>query len=160
MAEIRLSTAGVTMNYAVEKTAGTRPTSGYAEVSEVTETPEMNVTPGQIDVTPLSAKEYKIYIPDLKDMGGVLSFTANFSQTELDLWNKTIVSAYETGIAEGKNTWFCIVIPDMEDAFYFTGIPSKIGLPAMSVGAALQVGLPITPSNEPDWYAKPTDIAS
>lgn len=159
MAEIRLSTAGITLNYAIETIAGTRPTSGYIEVPEVAEIPEMSPVPGTIDVTPLSAQKYKIYIPDLMDMGGALSFNANFSQPELDIWNKTIVPAYETGIATGKAMWFCVIIPGMDDAFYFTGVPTKIGFGGAAVSAALRTNLPITPSNEPDWYEKPTVVA-
>jgi hypothetical protein len=158
MSEIRLSTAGITFNYAVETTAGTRPTSGYIEIPEVTEIPEMNTTPGTIDVTPLSATRTRIYINDLMDLGGALSYTANFSQEELDMWNNTIVPAYEKAIESGKNMWFCIIIPGFNDAFYYTGVPSKIGMPGAAVGNAFQVALPVTPSNEPDWYAKPTSV--
>jgi hypothetical protein len=39
---IQLSTAGVTMKYAVEATSGTRPTTGYTEVPELKAIPEMN----------------------------------------------------------------------------------------------------------------------
>ena len=160
MAEIRLSTAGITFNYCVETTAGERPTSGYTEIPEVKEIPEMTVSPETIEATPLSATKYKIYVPGLMDLGGALSFLANFSQPELDLWNKTLVPAYEKGIADGKATWFCVLIPGFDDAFYFTGVPTKIGMPTAGVNAVLEVNLPITPSNEPDWYERPTDTIS
>ena len=35
MAGIQLSTAGVKLLYAAEATAGTRPTTGYEEISEI-----------------------------------------------------------------------------------------------------------------------------
>lgn len=35
MAGIQLSTAGVTLLYAAEATAGTRPTTGYEKISEI-----------------------------------------------------------------------------------------------------------------------------
>lgn len=157
MAEIRLSTAGITFNYAVETTAGERPTSGYTEIPEVTEIPEMSPTPETIEATPLSATKYKIYVPGLMDLGGALTFTANMSQKEKDIWNDTIVPAYETAIAEGKAMWFCVIIPGMDDAFYFTGVPTKFGFSGATVNSVLQVNLPVTPSNEPDWYEKPTE---
>lgn len=159
MAEIRLTTAGITLNYAVEATAGTRPTTGYKEIPEITEIPDMSPTPGTIDMTPLNATKYKVYKPDLMDLGGTLSFTANLSQPLKDMWNDEIVGAYETSIATGKAMWFCVIIPDMEDAVYFTGEPSKFGMPGAGVSAGLQVGLPLTPSNEPDWFEKPTVTA-
>lgn len=156
MAEIRLSTAGITFNYAVEQVAGVRPTSGYTEVPEVTEIPEMSPTPETLDATPLSATHYRIHIPALMDLGGALAFAANMSQPELDIWNKTIVPAYETAIEAGKAMWFCVIIPGMDDAFYFTGVPTKIGFNGAAVGNVLTINLPVTPSNEPDWYEKPT----
>lgn len=156
MAEIRLSTAGITFNYAVETTAGVRPTSGYIEIPEVTDVPETSAAPSTIDATPLSAKRTKIYINGLVDLGGALSYTANLSQPLLTLWNNTIVPAYETAIADGKNMWFCLIIPGFEDAFYYTGVPTRIGGPAAAADSVLQITLPVTPSNEPDWYPAPT----
>lgn len=158
MAEIRMSTAGIRFLYAVEETAGTRPTTGYTDIQEVTEIPETSAAPETIDATPLSSTKYRIYVPGLIDMGGALSYTANFSQVLLDQWNDTIVPAYETGIAANKNMWFCTYIPGFEDALYFTGVPTKIGGPAATVGDVLRITLPVTPSNEPDWYPAPTDI--
>ena len=158
MAAIRLSTAGIKFYYAVEETAGTRPTSGYTEIPELTEIPETSTSPGTIDATPLSATRFKIYVADLIDLGGALSYTANFSQAELTLWNKTIVPAYQAAIDEGKAMWFCMVIPGFDDAFYYTGQPSAIGGPGATVSSVLQITLPITMTNEPDWFAKPTDL--
>lgn len=157
--EIRLSTAGARVLYAVEETKGTRPTTGYKDIVEVTETPDINPTPELLDATPLSATKYRIKIPGLTDLGESFGFTCNFSQTQLTAWNTTLVGEYESGIKEGKATWFCIYIPGFTDAFYFTGQPLKIGAPAMSVGSVLQTTLPVVPSNEPDWYTAPTDIA-
>lgn len=161
MAEIRLSTAGIKMYYAVESTAGTRPTalSAYTEIPEITEIPEFSSEPETIDVTPLSATKYRIKIPGLIDLGDVMSFTANFSQTELEFWNETLIGAYEAGIAADKATWFCIVIPDFDDAFYFTGQPTSISFPNATVGSGLTVSLPLTPTNEPAWYPAPTSGA-
>lgn len=160
MAAIRMSTAGIKMFYAVEETAGTRPTTGYKEIPEITEIPELSAAPETIDATPLSSTTYRIYVPGLIDLGGALSFTANFSQTELTLWNKTIVPAYQEAIKEDKAMWFCVVIPGFDDSLYFTGEPTKIGMPGASVGDVFRATLPITPSNEPDWYAAPTDLAA
>ena len=159
MAEIRMSTAGMKLLYAVETEAGVRPTTGYKEVPEVTEMPEISSDPETLDATPLSATRYRIYIPSLIDLGGALSYTANFSQEELNVWNKTIVPAYEAAIKDGKNVWFCIYIPGFEDAVYYTAQPTKIGAPGATVGEVLRINLPLTPSNEPDWYPIPTDIS-
>lgn len=156
--KIRLSTAGAKVLYAFEAVAGQRPTEGYTEIVEVTETPDINPTPELLDATPLSATKYRIKIPGLVDLGESFGFTCNFSQPQLTAWNETLVGGYETNIQKGMATWFCIYIPDFTDAFYFTGQPLKIGAPAMSVGSVLQTTLPVVPSNEPDWDTAPSDI--
>lgn len=160
MAEIRMSTAGIRLLYAVETEKGKMPQTGWTEVPEITEMPETSATPETIDATPLSATKYRVYVNGLMDLGGALSYTANFSQAELTLWNKTIVPAYEDAIKEDKNMWFLIDIPGFDDAFAYTGVPEKIGAPGASVGDVLRITLPITPSNEPDWYTKPSGIAT
>lgn len=158
MPEIRHSTAGITFLWAVETTAGTRPTSGYQEVIEVTETPELSPTPGNIEVTPLSQTKIVLYVPDLKDLGGTLSYTANLSQQQITDWNKTIVPAYRTGIKEDKRMWFALVIPDFTDAFYYPGQPFEFGGPSAAIRSALTIGLPINPTDSGDWYPAPTDM--
>lgn len=155
---IRLSTAGVTLNYAVEATAGTRPTTGYTKIPEIKSIPELNPEPESLETTTLEETEYKTYIPGLKDLGGSLSFTANLNETSIAAWD-TAVAAYETASTSGKDMWFCIIIPGMADALYFTGQPSPMGLPGMEVSAVLETTLYITPTGAPVWEAKPTDAA-
>ena len=58
-----VSTAGLTLKYAVETTKGTRPTTGYVQVARIKSVPDLNPTPGQIDVTDLSDLEWKRSIP-------------------------------------------------------------------------------------------------
>ena len=74
---IALSTAGVTIGYAVEETVGERPTTGYKNIPDVKSIPEMNPEPETLESTTLAETEYKTYIEGLKDLGGALSFTAN-----------------------------------------------------------------------------------
>ena len=138
MAGIQLSTAGVTLWYAAEATAGTRPTTGYEKISEIKSIPELNPEPDNLETTTLEETEWKTYIPGLKDIGG----------------------AYDTAAADNKATWFCIVIPGLTKALYFTGQPSPMGMPAMEVSAVLETTLYITPTGAPQWAAKPTDLES
>jgi hypothetical protein len=153
---IALSTAGVTLGYAVEATAGTRPTTGFTVIPEIKEIPEMNPEPETLETTTLAETEYKTYIEGLKDLGGALSFLANYT-TELEtVWGE-LVTAYQTAKAAGKATWFEVKHPQLENSVYFTGQPSAMGLPAMSVNAVLETNLYITPTNAPAWEAKSTD---
>ena len=45
---VALNTAGVTVGYAVEASAGTRPTTNYIEIPDIKEVPEMNPEPENI----------------------------------------------------------------------------------------------------------------
>lgn len=153
---IALSTAGVTVNYAVETVKGTRPTTGYIEIDEIKEVPEMNPEPETLETTKLSETEYKTYIEGLKDLGGSLSFLANFT-TDLEVaWND-LVTAYKEAKKTGKAVWFYINHPGLEKGVFFTGQPSAMGLPAMAVNSVLETNLYITPTNAPEWLEKPTD---
>lgn len=154
---IQLSTAGVTLNYCVETTSGTRPTTGYTKIPEVKSIPELNPEPDTLDSTTLEATEYRTYIAGLKDMGGSLGFTANLTQDSMDTWD-TVVEAYDTAAATNKAMWFCVIVPGLTNALYFTGQPSPMGLPSMDVSAVLETTLYITPTGEPTWAAKPTSV--
>lgn len=151
-----LSTIGVHFYYAVEATAGTRPTatSAYTELVGVKGIPSMNPTPDNLETTTLNETEYKTYIPGLKDLGGALGFTFNMSQALKDAWD-TLVTAFATAKAAEKAVWFYIDVPGLTEGLYFTGEPSPMGLPEMGVNSVLEVENSITVTNEPDWAAKP-----
>ena len=152
---IALSTAGVTVGYAVETVKGTRPTSGYTLIPDIKEVPEMNPEPETLETTTLAETEFKTYIESLKDLGGALPFNANYT-TELETeWGK-LVTAYETAKKSDLLVWFEIKHPELEKSVFFTGQPSAMGLPAMSVGSVLETNLFITPTNAPAWEAKST----
>ena len=151
----RFSTAGMTLKYCVETTAGTRPTASFTEIPEVKTVPDLNPAPNGIDVTPLSETAYVQYVDGLKDVGGVLEFTANLTEDLITAWS-TLISAYNTGIAADKETWFAVVHPSLTQAVYFTGKPVPLGLSGAEVGSALETTLYIAPSNAPAMYTKPT----
>lgn len=156
---IDLSTAGIQLHYAVETTAGTRPTSGYTRIYGIKSTPSLNPAPDTIETTTLDETEYKTYIDGLKDLGGALEFTFNLTESLIDAWDK-LMTAYETAKAQNLNTWFCIVVPGLTKAFYFTGNPSAMGLPEAAVNSVLEITNYITPTNAPEKYDKPTASAS
>ena len=153
---IAISTAGVTFGYAVETIKGTRPTSGYTIIPDVKEIPEMNPEPESLESTDLSQTEFKTYIEGLKDLGGALSFLANFTEELEEVWGE-LVEAYKTGAASSLATWYEIKHPKIEKSVFFTGQPSAMGLPAMSVNSVLETNLYITPTNAPAWETKSTD---
>lgn len=153
---IAINTAGVTFGYCVEETAKTRPLTGYTIIPDIKEIPEMNPEPETLESTTLAETEYKTYIEGLKDLGGALSFLANYT-TELETAWGALVEAYETASAAGKSVWFEVKHPKLDKSVFFTGQPSAMGLPAMSVNSILETNLYITPTNAPAWEAKSTN---
>ena len=153
-----ISTAGVTLSYAVEATAGTRPTTGYTQVARIKSVPDFNPTPSTIDVTDLSDLEWKRSIPGLKDVGGAQAFKANNTNAFQDGWAALVTAAETAQATEGgaKATWFCISHPKLTKAFFFSGMPSPLGLSAMEVDSAMEIDAYITPNTIAGWATKPT----
>ena len=157
MARVGNSTIGMKVFYAVEQTAGTRPTaaSAYTQIPGIKEIPGLGEEATAIDVTPLEELEFMRYVAGLKDTGGNIAFVANNTNAFQTAWS-TLVSAYQTGIADDKNTWFCITHPNLENAFYFTGEPVNLGLSAASVNEALNANANVVAGEVTGWAAKPT----
>lgn len=152
---IDLSTAGVTVQYAAETTAGTKPTTGYTKIPGIKAIPDLNPEPSGLDTTTLEAEEWKTYIQGLKDPGGAIQFTANNTEEFQTAWT-TLVEAYNTAIAADKEVWFAVVIPSLTKSFYFSGKPSDLGLSAIEVDAVLEIQPYITPHKIGGWDTKPT----
>ena len=150
---IALSTAGVTINYAVETEKETRPTTGYTQIPDIKEVPDFNPEPETHEATDLEETEYKFYVAGLKDVGGALGFLANFTEKLQTEWDG-IVEQYNTATASGKRVWFEIKHPKLPKALYFTGEPSPMGLPSMAPNGILETTIYITPTNSPKWETK------
>lgn len=153
----RYTTAGTYLMYAVEATADTRPTSDYILIPEVKSMPSFNPAPDGIESTTLMETVYKTYEQGLKDPGGTLEYSANLTMDLVDAW-RTLVSAYETAAAAGKNVWFAIVHRTFPEAVYYKGAPAPIGLNEITVSAMLETTLYITPTGAPEMAAKPTNF--
>lgn len=156
---IPITSIGVKVSYAFETTAGTRPTTGYALIPQVKEIPEMNPQPDTLETTSFDNLEYKTYVDGLKDLGGVLDFTANFTQELYDLWQTAttgVMAQWATARAAGLAMYLCIDIPNLDKSCYLSVIPSNLGLPATSVNSVMEVPLHFTPVGEPIWDADPT----
>lgn len=151
---MELSTAGVLLKYAVETTAGTRPTTGYTQVPSIKAIPDFNPEPESLEVTDLSDTEWRRYIAGLKDPGGALSFTANLTTAFKTAW-ETLVTAATTAASSSKATWFEIMVPNF-GSFYFAGIPSPLGMSAMDVNAVLEIEAYVTPNQIEGWDTSST----
>lgn len=152
---LEMSSAGVRVKYAVETTAGTRPTTGYTAISNIKAVPDLNPQPSQLDCTDLSDTQFKRYIPGLQDTSGSIAFTANNTNTFQTEW-ASIVQAYTTAFAANKSMWFEVAIPNMANSFFFSGEPTPLGLGAISVDSVLEIDAYITPNTIVGWATKST----
>ena len=149
-----LSTAGVLLKYAVEATAGTRPTTGYTQIPCVKAIPDFNPEPESLEVTDLSDTTWRRYIPGLRDPGGALAFTANLTTQFKTAW-EALITAFEAANADGKATWFEIMVPNF-GSFYFAGYPTELGMTAMDVNAVLEIEAYVTPNQIEGWSTSST----
>lgn len=152
-----LSTAGVQVLYAIESESGTRPTSGYLRLPNLKSTPDMNPEPALIDVTPLSATEYREYTEGLKDLS-VASFLANDDDTFEAAWFSMWYLS-EAAKASDLATWFCIYHPSLAKSSFFSGIPSALGESAHEVDGALEVSAYVTATKADGKQTAPTNPA-
>lgn len=151
----RVSTAGMLLLYAVEETAGTRPTTGYKAVPEVKTMPSFNPAPSTIDSTTLEETEFTTYVQGLKDLGGALEYGANLTDSLDTFWDQ-VMDDFDTAQAAGKSMWWCVYHPKLANATYFPGEPAEIGINEASVGAMAETTLYITPTGAPVRDTKPT----
>jgi hypothetical protein len=141
------------VQYCIETTAGTKPTTGFTVIPNIKSIPDLNPEPSSLEVTDLSDTEWKRYIPGLKDPGGALAFTANNTDAFQTAW-AALVTASETAKSSNKATWFEIVVPGLTKSFQFAGIPSDLGLSAIEVDSVLEVDAYVAPNQIDGWDTK------
>ncbi len=151
-----MTTNGIRFYYAPETVSGTRPSTGWTEIPDITNLPGIGSTPDTIEITPLAETEYKQYEKGLKDTGAV-QITANMSADFLDAWDAA-QEAYDTANAANLALWFCVVHPTFEKAFYFTGEPDEIPLPETGSNTAWQPTPSIVVKKTVGWDTKPTIV--
>lgn len=148
-----ISTAGVLLKYKAESTAGSRPTSGYTTIPNIVSTGSINNEPESLEVTDLSDKEWRRYIPGLKDPGGAITFTANLTSAFKTAWDAIITA--QSGLTGGKKMWFEIMVPTV-GSFYFAGTASPLGINGYGVNDVNQVDVYITPNVLEGWGVSST----
>lgn len=152
------STAGFKLKYAVEVTAGTRPTTGYTELGNIVSIGKVDNEPGTLDITDLSETEYKQSIPGLKEAGNV-AIKMNFTQAAVEKWG-SLVSSSTNASGGRKMAWFEVVPPaasGYSKSFFFGGYPSKLGFPGADVDSVFQGDGNITIAKVEGWAEASTE---
>ena len=150
---LEFNTIGVKVKYAVETSAGSRPATGYIQIPDIKGTPAIDINPNKLQVTNLE-DEYHRYIDGVKSVGDSFDFTANLTASLRTIW-ETLVSNAASAWASGKSTWFEIVIPNF-DSFYFSGIPTELGVNEMGVDAVIESTLHVVPNSIAGWATSST----
>ena len=143
-----VSTAGMLVKYAVEATAGTRPTTGFTTIPGCKAIPAMFNDPNTLQSTPLSATKNHTYIDGLGDSGGAIAITVNDYDEFRTAW-EACVSAYEA-LTGGKEMWFEIAYPvgSSLDSFYVPAKPLPLGFGGAEVDSVLENNANILPQGD------------
>lgn len=144
-----LSTAGIKFAWAVETTAGTKPSS-FTAINGAKSIPEMNPEPATLETTSLDATVWKTYIAGLKDPGGALGITFNDNDELQTAW-AAFKAAHDSAKAEGKATWVEFYVPNMTNAFYFTADVSELGFGGADVDSVLENTGYVVPNGNIGW---------
>lgn len=113
----RLTTLGVKFYYAVETTAGTKPATGWTQLEEASSIGGIELSTEQIDVSAL--EDYITqYAAGRQDTGGTWEIEFIMDPDKSVSQIKTLYTASATARESGLATWFEVVFPDMQDAFF------------------------------------------
>ena len=156
---IAISTIGVKVSYAFETTAGERPTTGYRVIPQVKSTPDFNSAPDTLETTSFDNLVNKTYINGLKDYGGAMEFSVNFTQALKDMWNNDstgVMAQWETAKTDGKGMWICVDIPNIDESAFIPVEPTALGTPALEVNSVAETSIYFTPVGDVVWEADPT----
>lgn len=130
-----VSTLGVKVGIALETSAGVRPTTGYTAIPRVYELPDMDFDADSIDTTTFDNLVYKSSMDGLKDTGGVLSLTANYTEDGVKLWDEQASKA-----TNGLGNWLVIYIPKVKTQYFIPITAIATGVPTINLNDRLTIG--------------------
>ena len=152
-----ISTLGSLTGYAVETTAGVKPTT-FKMLHRINASDEIAIETETIDASALEDMIERT-IAGRGSTGGTFGVTVNVTDETITEW-ETLIQEYETAKTAGKAMWYEEYFPSLEKAF-FTKIepPTVIPKPAREQNGLLTVTMSLT-INEyvgPDTAVAPTD---
>lgn len=137
-----VSTVGSLTGYAVEATAGTKPTT-FKFLHRINASDEIKIDVETIDASALE-DEVERTIAGRGSTGGTFNVTVNVTDETIAEW-ETLISEYKTGKTDGKSMWYEEYFPSLKKAF-FTKIepPTIIPKPARDQNGLLTVEMSLT----------------
>lgn len=121
---LEITTVGAKVKYCVETNAGTRPTSGYTTIPDVSAAPEMAMDVDALDASNIT-DEITRYAKGRQDPGSDAEFTLNHTEAVITAWN-ALVTAAATGKASNKACWFEYQYPGATKSYFFKAEPIEL----------------------------------
>lgn len=142
MALAGISTLGVTLGYAVESSAGSKPSS-FTTLTRINAIGGISQDTEQIDASALEDTSSK-YIAGRADTGGTISVTVNLTPDTITEW-ETLISAYNTAHSSNLQMWFEVSSAGLGGkSFYFIAEPPQdIPMPESSQNELWTVEIPL-----------------
>ena len=137
-----ISTIGALVGYAIEATAGTKPTT-FKLLHRINATDEISIETETIDASALE-DEIERTIAGRGSTGGTFGVTVNVTDETITEW-ENIISEYDTAKKSGKAMWYEEYFPALQKAF-FTKVepPAVIPKPALEQNGLLTVTMTLT----------------
>lgn len=158
---LEISTVGAKVKYAVEVSAGTRPTVNYIEIPNVSSAPDFPMDVETLDASDITDTITR-YIPGRQDPGTDKEFTLNHTDAVIDFWNDSstgIVAKYATAKAAGKAMWFEYCYPGASKSYFFKAEPVALGNGGIEQNAVDTIPAKIIPQGGNCWAAASTTSA-
>lgn len=152
---IAITSIGVKVSWAVETTAGVRPTTGYKLIHDLKELPDTNAAPNTEDATTFDNTKNTSYVNLLSDLGGALTIVGNLTQQLESDW-AAMCEAYETAVSAGKCVWMCWDIPRITEAVYLPIEPTELRIGGITANSLIEQNLYVTVLDDIERGAKPT----
>jgi len=156
MALAGVSTIGIEFGYALETTAGTKPTK-FTKLTRINSIGGIDLETEQIDASALEDYVTR-YIAGRQDTGGSWPVTVNPTDDTIAEWT-TLIDAYQDRSDKNLSMWFVVWSPYLTKSFYIVAEPPKM-LPMSEMAQnelqTIEIGLSINEFKGMDTAIRPT----
>lgn len=128
--EAGVSTLGITLSYAVETTAGEKPTEGWQILHRINEIGEIGLDTETIDASALEDYTERT-VAGRASTGGKWDVTFNATDATIGEWTD-LITAYK-GLSGGKRMWFQTTVPGLTKSDFVVAQP-PLQIPKPSAG--------------------------
>lgn len=141
MAVAGVSTLGVTFGYAVETSAGVKPTA-FTQLTRINAIGGISIEPEQIDASALEDAVTR-YVKGRADTGGSFTITVNATDETMGEWT-TLIQEYQA-LGSGLRMWFETIVPGFDKSFFVVAQPpEQIPQPEIGQNELLTIEMNLT----------------